>query len=211
MRIERPSREVTSEYSQETLREARASSSSVSPDFSVPAATIDQEAIPPQLNHTPHSSTAFSPDTIASDLLTADLASTRWLDLLAHDAAQADKTFSLAPTRCSSPVADRNVEQFPVQIAPPSSVSDPTIQSTAVAEARTIASVAPANEHHSWQLDHDIPLQAHEVHLFRAFVEHSASWLDLCDPQKHFSTHATRLAVSTSMSSRDVQCESTYP
>ncbi|KAF3769750.1 hypothetical protein M406DRAFT_245423, partial [Cryphonectria parasitica EP155] len=107
----------------------------------------------------------YSPDTVASELLTADLASTRWLGLLAHDAAQADKGFSLTSTL--------NV---------PSRVSeheDPEVTS----------------EHYAWQLNHDIPLQSHEAYLFRTFVEHAASWLDLCDPRKHFSTHATRLAL----------------
>lgn len=131
---------------------------------------------------------AYSPDTIASDLLTADLASTRWLDLLSYDAAQADKTFSLAPTRCCSPVL---AEQIPAEavIQP-----DTILQSAA---SRVNESNGPVTEQHSWQLSHDILLQSNEASLFRTFVEHAASWLDLCDPQKHFSTYATRLAVST--------------
>jgi len=118
--------------------------------------------------------------------LTADLASTRWLDLLAYDAAQADKTFSLAPTRCCSPVL---AEQLPTEAVIP----DAILPSEA---SRVIETNGTVVEQHSWQLSHDILLQSNEVSLFRAFVEHAASWLDLCDSQKHFSTYATRLAVS---------------
>lgn len=131
----------------------------------------------------------FSPDTdsIRSDLWNADIASTRWLDLLAHDAALADKTFSLAPTRCPSPVSS--------QLQP----GQPSVASAAIIQA-SISRITSepdivANERRFWQLDHDIPLQPHETHLFRAFVEHSASWLDVCDAKKHFSAHASRLAV----------------
>jgi hypothetical protein len=43
--------------------------------------------------------TAYSPaNTASSDLLTADLASVRWLDLLAADAIQANKGYSRAPS-----------------------------------------------------------------------------------------------------------------
>lgn len=132
---------------------------------------------------------AFGSDTnsITSDLWTADVASTHWLGLLAHDAALADKTFSLAPTRCSSPVPRQSQQ------------GQPSVASDAVAQASIPVTTSEpniaANERQFWQLDHDIPLQPHETRLFRAFVEHSASWLDVCDAQKHFSTHASKLAV----------------
>jgi len=128
----------------------------------------------------------YSPDTIASDLLTADLASTRWLDLLAYDAAQADTTFSLAPTRCCSPVL---AEQLPAEPVIPDAILRPAASSV-------LETDGPVIEQQSWQLSYDILLQSNEASLFRTFVEHAASWLDLCDPLKHFSTYATRLAVS---------------
>lgn len=146
--------------------------------------------------HNPHRSQTFeseqqlkftsSPDTeaITSDLWSADVASTRWLDLLAHDAALADKTFSLAPTRCPSPVTSQ----------PQQSTTPVTIAQASLPAATSESNIA-GNERQSWQLDHDISLQAHEIGLLRAFIEHSASWLDVCDAQKHFSTHASRLAV----------------
>lgn len=128
----------------------------------------------------------LGPDTeaIISDFWTADVASTRWLDLLAHDAALADKTFFLAPTRGPSPVPSQlQLSAAPVRIA-----------QTSITAATSETNIA-GNERQSWQLDRDILLQPHEIGLLRAFIEHSASWLDVCDTQKHFSTHASRLAV----------------
>jgi hypothetical protein len=140
---------------------------------------------------------------VASELLSADLASTRWLDLLATDAAQADGRFSLAP----SPVPEElhSVGNYGTLPAPP-------VQHPGSATAEDSA----ATERHAWQLEHDIVLQSHEAVLFRQFAERAALWvsparqrvlqalsnsvslpqLDLFDPCKYFSTYATRLAVS---------------
>lgn len=147
---------------------------------------------------------SYSPDTVASEYLTADLASTRWLDLLATDAAQADKGFSLAPTRHPSPVPEANdaynAAQADVRISvlPAQPVSTRTADSGSPTVAREPENTlpAPAPVSHAWQLDQDICLQSHEADLFRTFAERAALWLDLFDPCKHFSTHATRLAVS---------------
>lgn len=154
-----------------------------------------------------HIQTVYNtPDTILSEYLNTDLASTRWLDLLAADAAQADKAFSLPPTRYPSPVlGDISFEH---------NTSQPDLQSVnaAVSQAQVQTGLggndysrfnqtipdtndAPAYERQAWQLDHNIRLQDHEVDLFRTFAERAALWLDVFDPFKHFSTHATRLAV----------------
>jgi hypothetical protein len=153
-----------------------------------------------------HTQTVYNtPDTILSEYLTTDLASTRWLDLLATDAAQADKDFSLPPTRYPSPVpGDLNFDH---------NASQPDLQSlnAAVSQAQIQTGLAgsgfsrlqqhvqahdvAAGERHAWQLDQDICLQNEEVELFRTFAERAALWLDVFDPLKHFSTHATRLAV----------------
>ncbi|ORY54842.1 uncharacterized protein BCR38DRAFT_357512 [Pseudomassariella vexata] len=125
---------------------------------------------------------AYSPDTMASELLTADLASTRWLDLLATDAAQADSGFSLAP----SPVPEDSVfnDGYTVRANNVTDLSAPDA-----------AESAAVSERHAWQLDQDILLQSHEALLFRAFAERASLWLDLFDPHKHFSTYAIRLAL----------------
>lgn len=154
-----------------------------------------------------HIQTVYNtPDTILSEYLTTDLASTRWLDLLAADAAQADKAFSLPPTRYPSPaLGDLSYEH---------NTSQPDLQSlnAAVSQAQVQTGLGgndysrlnqtipdtndvPAYERHAWQLDHNIRLQDHEVDLFRTFAERAALWLDVFDTFKHFSTHATRLAV----------------
>lgn len=167
----------------------------------------------------------YSPETVSSELLTADLASTRWLDLLAADAAQADAGFSLAPsrpqTRAPSPVAgprlppaeahhasssqsQAGLQQQPLQLLTPSSQgavirpgAGESLASQIVSSPQVFTSteVPAGQERHDWQLDQDIPLKTEEAALFRIFAERAALWLDLFDPYKHFSTHATRLAV----------------
>lgn len=112
---------------------------------------------------------AYSPDTVASELLTTDMASNRWLDLLTTDAAQAGAGFSLAP----SP-------------APEDSVSN------AGREARTIGTenqpisgavtmpappVNAASERHAWSLSSDIVLSGREAILFRTFAERASLWV----------------------------------
>lgn len=158
---------------------------------------------------------SYSPDTVASELLTADLASTRWLDLLASDAAQADKGFSLAPTRHPSPATaevlpDKAYHDAPADL-PVASVAHaharahvPTTVSCSPVAAAAESAPSSLDVHHQaamypWQLDEDICLRSHEADLFRNFAERAALWLDLFDPDRHFSTHATRLAVGPSL------------
>lgn len=149
----------------------------------------------------------YSPDTVLSEHLTADLASTRWLDLLAFDAAQADKGFSLAPTRQPSPVggndsAVHHAYQADLVVAHTQATAQAQVSSDQLAGGHVPQH--PAQQHgdaaassYAWQLGHDIELRDVEAILFRTFAERAALWMDVCDPQKHFSTHATRLAVST--------------
>ncbi|KAI1638790.1 hypothetical protein F4809DRAFT_649073 [Biscogniauxia mediterranea] len=131
----------------------------------------------------------YSPETVTSELLSADLASTRWLDLLATDAAQADGRFSLAPSQMSEGSLPH--ESYRAELARTNILQDSGIVTAAAAAAATTA----ANERHAWQLDHDIVLQSHEAVLYRTFAERAALWLDLFDPMRHFSTYATRLAL----------------
>ncbi|KAJ2904896.1 hypothetical protein MKZ38_006937 [Zalerion maritima] len=128
------------------------------------------------------SDTATTPfsATVSSEPISADLASTRWLDLLATDAAQADSTFSLSTNPASRP-------QHPQ--AHPASGSNPS-------DLGYSNRFADALETRRWQSDTDIELDDHESSLFRNFAERSASWeLDLFDPHRHFSTFAVRLAL----------------
>lgn len=152
---------------------------------------------------------AFSPDTVASELLTADLASTRWLDLLASDAAQADSGFSLAPSPSASPAPLAGTgDDLDFGATHPADVE--------VARRQVHGRILPAAELdqpvngvrdstcelQAWQLNQDISLRDEEAFLFRTFTEKAALLLDLFDQQKHFSTHATRLAVSESQVAR---------
>ncbi|KXJ89539.1 hypothetical protein Micbo1qcDRAFT_235312 [Microdochium bolleyi] len=129
----------------------------------------------------------FSPETVTSELLSADLASTRWLDLLAADAAQADDGFSLHSTTSApapSPAPEGEEVVYDVVSNPQAAVSKAAAESEAVAK-----------EKHAWQSPVDIVLSEHEMVLFRMFAEKAALWLDLFDPFKHFSTYMPRLAL----------------
>lgn len=152
-----------------------------------------------------HQAQYYGPETVASELLSADLASTRWLDLLATDAAQADNGFSLAPTHPPNlaPGAGPNTAyQAPQHVD--SDAARAEGQTVVRPQAEVGNQPSPFHqggrhrvyEQNSWQLSQDICLQNDEVILFRTFAERAALWLDLFDPHKHFSTHATRLAVS---------------
>lgn len=145
-------------------------------------------------------SSAYSPaNTVSSDLLTADLASVRWLDLLASDAIQANKGFSRAP----SPLGESENLR-----------SHGTEDLAGLPDKQTLPEDTTrlnGLESRAWQLDHDITLKDFETAIFRNFVDHAALWvcilslylgsrsnrsqLDLFDVQKHFSVYSTRLAV----------------
>lgn len=117
-----------------------------------------------------------TPETVSSELWTTDFATTRWLGLLATDAAQADSGFSLAPT----PVPDETTGE---------AIHNNPRESTQGAP--------PAQDYESleWQSGVDATLTSNEAILLRHFSEHSAQWLDVLDPQRSFSTYAIRLAL----------------
>ncbi|KAH6973432.1 hypothetical protein BKA56DRAFT_98685 [Ilyonectria sp. MPI-CAGE-AT-0026] len=134
-------------------------------------------ANPGAMSHLPESPyLGYSPDT--TELLTAGGASTRWLDLLASDAAQADAGFSLAP----SPTQESTVKH------------QAAVNSGGLYQ-RLSDLAATGTAEYGWQEFEDIVLLDHEAVLFRKFVDHAALWLDLLDPERHFSTYATQLAL----------------
>lgn len=110
----------------------------------------------------------YSPETIASELLSADLASTRWLDLLATDAAQADGGFSLTATPAPAPSPAPEGGNIVYD-----GLSDP--QAAVIRAAAE--SEAVASEKDAWQLSEDIVLSEHETVLFRLFAERAALWV----------------------------------
>lgn len=116
---------------------------------------------------------------------TADFASTRWLDLLANDAAQADVSFSLAPT----PEPEDKRPSW--QVAHPEHVS-PAILS---GEAQLPENLDPEDERKYWQSEGGVLLNDHEAVLFRHFADSCAKWLDVLDQNRLFSTYAIRLSL----------------
>ena len=105
-------------------------------------------------------------NTVSSEFLTADLASVRWLDLLAADAVQANRGF----TRPSSPVLGQPPpENFEARVNDIAALNEENFNGT----SERLAS----SEGYSWQLDNDIVLKNSEVSIFRNFVEHSSLWV----------------------------------
>ncbi|KAF9869570.1 hypothetical protein CkaCkLH20_12963 [Colletotrichum karsti] len=124
---------------------------------------------------------SYSPETVASELWTTDLASTRWLGLLATDAAQADSGFSLAP----SPAPEDEEQRRATTLHSPPDASKLSSRLREVSDP----------ERKTWQADRNIKLTNREAVLFRHFTERSSRWLDFLDPGNHFSTYAVRLAL----------------
>lgn len=98
---------------------------------------------------------AYSPDTVASELLTTDMASNRWLDLLATDAAQADAGFSLAP----SPAPEDSVSNTGHESQPIGTENQPISGSVSI--PAPLANQAA--ERHAWSLNRDIVLVSANV------------------------------------------------
>lgn len=125
-----------------------------------------------------------SPDALSYEKWSADFASTRWLDLLANDAAQADSGFSLAP----SPAPENRGLRH-------AAISTHVSPALLNGQAQLPENLDPESERRAWQSDNDIILTNHEAELFRHFAERCARWLDIFDQKKQFSTYAIRLAL----------------
>ncbi|KAL4800793.1 hypothetical protein BDV19DRAFT_375466 [Aspergillus venezuelensis] len=126
-----------------------------------------------------------SPETLTPDV-NNDNATTKWLNLLATDAAQAGNGFSLPSSSDSSSAS-----------ASQSRLSRGSVSLQDHATHTSTAQLFPPHiaERHAWQADSDIALTSHEAALFRNFADRIAQPLDLFDPHKHFSNYATRLAL----------------
>ena len=123
-------------------------------------------------------------------------AGSKWLDLLAGDAAaQAAGGFSLGTCK---PIQMGPRSQAPG--APASGSGSGTSRGDGLRISNSRTGVMgrldwSIPERYPWQEDTDIELEPVETLLFRAFAERSALWMDLFDPYKHFSTYSIRLAM----------------
>lgn len=132
----------------------------------------------------------YSPDTVSSDMWTTDFASTRWLTLLATDAANADSSFSLAP----SPAPQSPGPVAAGAGAGPDADADAEPEGKREVPSRHYTATGDP-ERKTWQLQQDMVLTNHEALLFRHFTERVAGWLDLLDPSMPFASQATRIAL----------------
>ncbi|KAL4925978.1 Zn(II)2Cys6 transcription factor [Aspergillus undulatus] len=143
--------------------------------------TRPQPTIPEIYDGPLRSISVQSPETLTPDV-NNDNATTKWLNLLATDAAQAGNGFSL-------PSASSSASQSRLSRGSVSQLQDLTSAPTQQYFPPQIA------ERHAWQADSDIALSHHEAALLRNFADRIALPLDLFDSHKHFSNYATRLAL----------------
>jgi hypothetical protein len=113
--------------------------------------------------------TAGSPsNTVGSDPLTADLASIRWLDLLAADAEQANRGFSRAP----SPFGEVQVESNEPLTS--SNASNNDGKEPIISES---SDIVPGLDTFPWRLENEIVLKDFESIIFRNFTDRAALWV----------------------------------
>ncbi|KAK6530482.1 hypothetical protein TWF694_003834 [Orbilia ellipsospora] len=137
----------------------------------------------------------------SSNLISAELASIRWLGLLAADAAQAEPNFSLSPFLNSEDSissrlalqqqASANQHGYQAMEGPGGTGYRDLDQLLYAVDVQT----NPSNERKLWQSQERIKLTEQEIPVFRNFVENVSSWIDLFDPLKHFGTLIPRLAL----------------
>lgn len=115
-----------------------------------------------------------------------DVAPLKWLDLLAGDARQNDDEFSMdllswrqSIQQSGNPTSHGPSHKQDLTGGP--LMMPPSIPSTLVEEKQP------------WQSA--IRLQDHQIPIFRRFTDRLALWLDLFDPQKHFSSFVPHLAL----------------
>lgn len=138
----------------------------------------------------------WSPETATPETLTSDLASTRWLSLLANDAAQVDSGFSLAGSPESQTQTDARIpEGINASGRNGQGLEFDRASAQLQQSAITNPSARTSANCRVWQLERDITLTDHETVLFRHFIQHISGWMDLLDPSVPFFTRAVRLAL----------------
>ncbi|RVD83671.1 uncharacterized protein DFL_005450 [Arthrobotrys flagrans] len=138
----------------------------------------------------------------SSNLISTELASIRWLGLLAADAAQSEPNFSLSPFITSEDgisgrlalqqQASANRHSYQTGLEGPGGTGYRDLDQLLYA---VDVQANPSNERKLWQSQERIKLTEQEIPVFRNFVENVSSWIDLLDPLKHFGTLIPRLAL----------------
>ncbi|KAF3935813.1 hypothetical protein ABW19_dt0205146 [Dactylella cylindrospora] len=142
----------------------------------------------------------------SSNLISAELASIRWLGLLAADAAQSEPNFSLEPfLNSEDSISGRLALQQAAASGqegyqPGAGLDGHTPGGSGYRDLDQLlyavdVQANPSSERKLWQSPERIKLTEQEIPAFRNFVENVSSWIDLFDPLKHFSTLIPRLAL----------------
>lgn len=113
-------------------------------------------------------------------MLSAGVASTRWLDLLAGDAEEADSGFSLGRRNSKSQLPPHTLNDgmrrlSQERMGPAASGSGLRISNSRCGVMGRLDWDIP--ERYPWQEATDMELTSNEAALFRAFAERSAVWV----------------------------------
>ena len=134
-----------------------------------------------------------SPQSTSSVGWNLDVASLRWLGLLADDAANDGEFFADVFNWNDSLTFQDNgrSEDHPTSLPPPG-ISASVFVPPVSPPTPSVTGLAPIQKQ-EWQAS--IQLFDHEIPIFRRFVERLALWFDLFDPQKHFASFVPHLAM----------------
>ncbi|KAK9483571.1 fungal-specific transcription factor domain-containing protein [Lipomyces starkeyi] len=128
-----------------------------------------------------------------TEFWSSDLASIKWLDLLAADAAEADENFSLVlfdndgPGAMSAAQISHEEASLEIEASDTRCILPITPQDTSIIETGD-----SMTDHESQP---PFELRESEVDLFNHFVLHLSRWIDIFDPGYHFGQDIPRLAL----------------
>lgn len=167
------------------------------------AVSSGTEAISPliqQWPNTPISGETYSPQSAYSSSSTygVEVAPLRWYSLLAGDVASEasndlplDLSDAAFANRYRGHLGSISAIQRHLHDSVVSQNSPRTLRPPALSPRSNNESI---DEQSLWQC-HSIQLEDHEVDIFERFVNGVGLWLDLFDPQMHFTTYCPHLAL----------------
>lgn len=134
----------------------------------------------------------------------AEVAPLRWFGLLAgditnetHDVSSLEALSDAALAQQGVSLQDYSTGQPTATLAPPFAFSNPAklLQASALSPATHPESDGAVDERRYWQSLEPINIKDHELDIFERFVTGVSLWIDLFDPEKHFSSLIPHLAL----------------
>lgn len=165
------------------------------------ASTGKNAAIP-----TPKPSNSYVPSAGTESSVTARVVPSRWLELLAKDATNANAKFPLSPLQLPHNRTETGEDLRNSSNLPPRTLKEQESFHDAASKRgkqieRRIVSQTPGtasvvtNTPSLWTSKNPIPLSELEHYLFKHFVRVSSRLLDFYDPEMHFATTVPHMAL----------------